>query len=709
MSVIDAALIAQQTHLPLAGVQAVSELWSGGATVPFIARYRKDQTGGLDEVQIRLVIAEIEAYQALEARRESIFKSLGDQLTPDLAKALRSATSKNQLEDLYLPYKPRRRTRAQKAREAGLETLAKAIRQGHRRTPEELAKDFLSETVPTVAEALAGARDIVAEALAEHIAVREMARDTLWKKGVLTAKAIEKTVDPRFQDYASFESALRGLPSHRVLALQRGASEKVLRLKIDAPESHFQARAERYLKIAQVTGRSVAWEQHLKASLEDAWKRLLRPSLETEILNTLKEQADAEAIRVFSRNVEALLMAAPYGTRSVMAFDPGLRTGIKCAMLSETGQLIDYWVLHSVRQVKNAEALLAEKLKLHKPSAIAIGDGTGSREAEQWVKHCLDQISLPTRPMVVRVSESGASIYSASDIAREEFPDLDLTYRGAVSIGRRLQDPLAELVKIPPRSLGVGQYQHDVDQKALQHQLTQSVESCVNRVGVELNTASVPLLQHVSGLNQRVAENIVDYRNQYGPFRSRMALKKVKGLGPRAFEMAAGFLRIREASEVLDRTAVHPEQYATVQKIARDLACSVAQLMEERKRLQKLDLSRYAEGDVGEWALKDILAELLKPGRDPRDRFQAPQFAQHVHQLEDLSEGMVLEGRVTNITAFGAFVDVGVHQDGLVHISQLSEHFVKDPQDVVSPGQVLKVKVLDVDIPRRRIQLSARC
>lgn len=709
MSVIDAAVIAQKTNLPLPGIQAVSELWSNGATVPFIARYRKDQTGGLDEVQVREVIAEIEAYQALEARRESIFKALGDQLTPELAKALKSATHKNQLEDLYLPYKPRRRTRAQKAREAGLEPLARAMRQGHRRAPEDLANDFVCKEVPTVSEALAGAQDIVTEALAEHVVVREMARDTLWNKGVLTAKADEKTVDPRFQDYANFESALRRLPSHRILALQRGASEKVLRLKVDAPASFFQARAERYLKIGQVTGRSAAWESYLKGAVEDAWKRLLRPSLETEILNTLKEQADTEAIRVFSRNVEALLMAPPYGTRSVMALDPGLRTGIKCVMLSETGQLMDYWVLHSVRQVKNAEALLAEKLKLHQPTAIAIGDGTGSREAEQWVKHVLDQSTLPTRPMVVRVSESGASIYSASDIAREEFPDLDLTYRGAVSIGRRLQDPLAELVKIPPRSLGVGQYQHDVDQKALQHQLTQSVESCVNRVGVELNTASVPLLQHVSGLNQRVAENIVDYRNQHGPFRSRMALKKVKGLGPRAFEMAAGFLRIREAPQVLDRTAVHPEQYGTVEKIARDLACNVAQLMEQRERLQTLDLSKYAAGDVGEWALKDIIAELLKPGRDPRDRFQAPQFAQHVHRLEDLSEGMVLEGRVTNITAFGAFIDIGVHQDGLVHISQLSEHFVRDPQDVVSPGQILKVKVLEVDIPRRRIQLSARC
>lgn len=708
MSVNDAAIIAQKTQLPLTGVQAVFSLWESGATVPFIARYRKDQTGGLDEVQIRQIIEEIEQYQALQARRESILKLLGDQLTPALEKALRAANTKNQLEDIYLPYKPRRRTRAQKAREAGLGLLARAIRQGNHQSPDTLSKSFVP-ALPSAADALSGARDIVAEELAENAAVREIARDVLWNKGLLVAKAASDPVDPRFQDYAAFEGAVRSLPSHRILALQRGASEKALRLKIDAPEERFQHRVERYLKMGQLSGRSAAWEDQLKASVHEAWKRLLRPSLETEILNTLKTQADTEAIRVFSRNVEALLMAAPYGMRSVMAFDPGLRTGIKCAMLSETGQLMDHWVLHSVRQSQAAEALFREKVKTYCPTAIAIGDGTGSREAEQWVQHCLADLGMPNPPLVVRVSESGASIYSASDIAREEFPDLDLTYRGAVSIGRRLQDPLAELVKIPPRSLGVGQYQHDVDQKALQNQLTQSVESCVNRVGVELNTASVPLLQHVAGLNQRVAENIVAYRNQHGPFRSRVALKKVKGLGPRAFEQAAGFLRIREANHVLDRTAVHPEQYATVEKIARDMACTIGQLIEQRERLQRLNLSKYAAGEVGEWALKDIVAELLKPGRDPRDRFQAPQFSQHVQHLEDLTEGMVLEGRVTNITAFGAFVDIGVHQDGLVHISQLSEQFVKDPQDVVSPGQVLTVKVMAVDVPRRRIQLTARC
>lgn len=700
--------IATVTQLPLKGVQAVIALQENGATVPFIARYRKDQTGGLDEVQIRQIIDEWTRLEELQARRESIFKSLGERLTPELEKSLSAATTKHQLEDLYLPYKPRRRTRAQKAREAGLEPLAQAMRYGHEQSPLAFARRFVKADIADVEAALAGARDILAEALAEHATVRDMARETLWRRGVLTAKAVGDTVDPRFQDYANFESAVRGMPSHRVLALQRGATEKALRLRVDGDADAFLRRVKGYLKVGKSPRRSRDWEEHLVQAVEDAWKRLLRPSLETEILNELKTEADVEAIRVFSRNVEALLMAAPYGGRSVMALDPGLRTGIKCVMLGETGTLQDHWVLHTLRDATAATALLAKKIKRYGPAAFAIGDGTGSREAEQFVRDVLKALQLEHPPQVIRVSETGASIYSASDLAREEFPDLDLTYRGAVSIGRRLQDPLAELVKIPPRSLGVGQYQHDVNQKLLQSQLEQSVESCVNRVGVELNTASVPLLKYVSGLNQRVAENIVNYRDAHGPFRSRTALKKVKGLGPKAFEQAAGFLRIHDAKDVLDRTAVHPEQYGVVKKIAQDLACSVAQLIEERERLQRLSVERYVSEHVGTLALQDIVEELQKPGRDPRDRFQAPQFAQHVNTLSDLKAGMVLEGRVTNITAFGAFVDIGVHQDGLVHISQLAEGFVKDPQDVVYPGQVIKVKVLDVDEKRRRIQLSAR-
>lgn len=700
--------IATVTQLPLKGVQAVIALQENGATVPFIARYRKDQTGGLDEVQIRQIIDEWTRLEELQARRESIFKSLGERLTPELEKSLSAATTKHQLEDLYLPYKPRRRTRAQKAREAGLEPLAQAMRYGHEQSPLAFARRFVKADIADVEAALAGARDILAEALAEHATVRDMARETLWRRGVLTAKAVGDTVDPRFQDYANFESAVRGMPSHRVLALQRGATEKALRLRVDGDADAFLRRVKGYLKVGKSPRRSRDWEEHLVQAIEDAWKRLLRPSLETEILNELKTEADVEAIRVFSRNVEALLMAAPYGGRSVMALDPGLRTGVKCVMLGETGTLQDHWVLHTLRDATAATALLAKKIKRYGPAAFAIGDGTGSREAEQFVRDVLKALQLEHPPQVIRVSETGASIYSASDLAREEFPDLDLTYRGAVSIGRRLQDPLAELVKIPPRSLGVGQYQHDVNQKLLQSQLEQSVESCVNRVGVELNTASVPLLKYVSGLNQRVAENIVNYRDAHGPFRSRTALKKVKGLGPKAFEQAAGFLRIHDAKDVLDRTAVHPEQYGVVKKIAQDLACSVAQLIEERERLQRLSVERYVSEHVGTLALQDIVEELQKPGRDPRDRFQAPQFAQHVNTLSDLKAGMVLEGRVTNITAFGAFVDIGVHQDGLVHISQLAEGFVKDPQDVVHPGQVIKVKVLDVDEKRRRIQLSAR-
>lgn len=700
--------IATVCQLPLTGVAAVASLWKDGATVPFIARYRKDQTGDLDEVQIRLIIAELEQHQALAARRETIFKTLGEQLTPELRRCFEKATTKTELEDLYLPYKPRRRTRAQQAREMGLEPLSQAIRHGHHLSPEVLAQRFVSDAVETPEQALSGACDIVAETLAEQQVIREMARDLLWRQGKLTAKASSKTVDPRFQDYTQFESRLRGLPSHRVLALLRGVSEKALRLKIDLDLDLFMTRASGYLRIAQTPRRRADWEAYLLLSLEDAWKRLLRPALETELLGELKNTADEEAIRVFSRNVESLLMAAPYGMRSVMAFDPGLRTGIKCVMLSETGALQDTWVLHELRQKVEAERLFLEKLKQYTPSAIAIGDGTGGREAEQAVKAWLQKAGLAKPPIVVRVSETGASIYSASDIAREEFPDLDLTYRGAVSIGRRLQDPLAELVKIPPRSLGVGQYQHDVNAKALQTQLEQSVESCVNRVGVELNTASVPLLKYVSGLNQKVAENIVAYREQKGAFRTRQELKKVKGLGPRAFEQAAGFLRIQNGTQILDRTAVHPEQYDTVSKIAKTLACSVAQLLTQQHALKQMDVKAYASDNVGHYTLKDIIEELQKPGRDPREAFQAPQFAQHVQTLDDLEPDMILEGRVTNITAFGAFVDVGVHQDGLVHISQLADRFVKDPQDVVKQGQVLKVKVLEVDKKRQRIQLSAK-
>ncbi len=700
--------IATVCQLPLTGVAAVASLWKDGATVPFIARYRKDQTGDLDEVQIRLIIAELEQHQALAARRETIFKTLGEQLTPELRRCFEKATTKTELEDLYLPYKPRRRTRAQQAREMGLEPLAQAIRHGHHLSPEGLAQRFVSDAVETPEQALSGACDIVAETLAEQQVIREMARDLLWRQGKLTAKASSKTVDPRFQDYTQFESRLRGLPSHRVLALLRGVSEKALRLKIDLDLDLFMTRASGYLRIAQTPRRGADWDSYLLLSLEDTWKRLLRPALETELLGELKNTADEEAIRVFSRNVESLLMAAPYGMRSVMAFDPGLRTGIKCVMLSETGALQDTWVLHELRQKAEAERLFLEKLKQYTPSAIAIGDGTGGREAEQAVKAWLQKAALAKPPIVVRVSETGASIYSASDIAREEFPDLDLTYRGAVSIGRRLQDPLAELVKIPPRSLGVGQYQHDVNAKALQTQLEQSVESCVNRVGVELNTASVPLLKYVSGLNQKVAENIVAYREQKGAFRTRQELKKVKGLGPRAFEQAAGFLRIQNGTQILDRTAVHPEQYDTVAKIARTLACSVAQLLTQQHALKQMDVKAYASDNVGHYTLKDIIEELQKPGRDPREAFQAPQFAQNVQTLDDLEPDMILEGRVTNITAFGAFVDVGVHQDGLVHISQLADRFVKDPQDVVKQGQVLKVKVLEVDKKRQRIQLSAK-
>ncbi len=698
-------------NLPRRGIEAVVKLHQEGATVPFMARYRKDTTGGLDEVQIREIIAELERQEALNARRETIFKTLGERLTPELKARFLAADTATALEDLYLPYKPRRRTRAQKAREAGLEPLARALRYGHARSPLDLARSFTKEGL-TPEGALQGARDIVAEGLAENATLRDIARDVLWHRGKLNAKAVKDAEDRRFEDYHDFSSALRSIPSHRFLALQRGEAAKALRLSIELDADVFLKRAGGYLQVGR-SKRSSAWDEQLKTALADSWKRLLRPSIITEVFQTLKIRSDERAIAIFSKNVEDLLLAPPLGTRSVMAFDPGLRTGIKCVMLSHTGDLLDHWVLHSTRQPEAAKVLFLKKWRQHQPEAIAIGDGTGGREAQQAVREWLKGLDHEaTPPLIVSVPETGASIYSASELAREEFPELDLTFRGAVSIGRRLQDPLAELVKIPPRSLGVGQYQHDVDQKALSQELTRRVESCVNRVGVELNTASVPLLAYVSGLSQKVAQNIVDHRQAQGAFVSRAALKKVKGLGPKTFEQAAGFLRIRQSKQVLDRTGVHPEQYDTVKRMVADLDCSLETLVSHpqrhRTQLEQLPLKRYASEEVGAFALQDIVAELQKPGRDPRDKFQMPTFAAHVQTLNDLKADMVLEGRVTNITAFGAFVDIGVHQDGLVHISQLAEGFVKDPQDVVRQGQTLKVKVLEVDQKRRRIQLSAR-
>lgn len=700
------SLIAEELQLRPSQIEVTIALFDEGATVPFIARYRKDRTGALDEVQIRQIESRLKYWRELDERRKTILKNIEEQgkLTPELRQKLQAVRHKTELEDLYLPYKAKRRTRAQKARENGLEPLALAIRlQRERSHPNDKAQAFLSEQVPDIDAALQGARDIVAEEIAENAKIRDMARQSLRQHGLITSKKARGAdgEHSKYRDYFDFSEPLKKIPSHRYLALRRGESEKQLSLKLELDPARLLQRMQQFYRL-----QPNAWGDQMMRALEDAWQRLLHPSLSTELMAELKEQADATAIDIFASNLGELLMSAPFGSRPVMGLDPGLRTGIKCVALSATGQFLEDTVLHLLRQGERAQAEFMRLARKYQPSAIAIGDGTGSREAEkavrQWVK------DLPETPIVVRVSEAGASVYSASDLARAEFPKLDLTVRGAISIGRRLQDPLAELVKVEPKALGVGQYQHDVSQSALSEKLDQVVESCVNRVGVELNTASAALLQRVAGLGPRLAQTLVAHRDAQGAFDSRKQLLKVKGLGAKTYEQAAGFLRIRNGSNPLDNTAVHPDHYAVVKRMAQDVGVTAAELTQQPQRLQGLSLKQYEQGDVGRHTLKDIVAELQKPGRDPRDRFEAPQFREDVTELEDVQENMTFEGRVTNITAFGAFVDIGVHQDGLVHISQLADRFVKDPHDVVSVGQTLKVKVLEVDLKRRRISLSAK-
>lgn len=697
-------LIAESLQIRPQQVQATADLLAEGGTVPFIARYRKDHTGALDEVQIRQIQERLEYFAELEARRQTILASIEEQgkLSDSLKQKILAVESKTELEDLYLPYKPKRRTRAQMARENGLEPLAMAIRlQQERSHPADKAKAFVGEKVADTEAALQGARDILAEEIADDAQIRALARESLWKFGVLSskkAKGADETT--KFDDYADFQEPLQKIPSHRYLALRRGEKEKVLKLKVELEAERLLTRLQRQLR-----RQPNAWGDQLQLALEDSWQRLLLPSLESEIMAELKTKADETAIEIFASNLRALLMAAPLGMRSVIGLDPGLRTGIKCVALSATSQFLANTVLYPLQNQGQAKKLFLDWVARYQPEAIAIGDGTGSRETEQWVRQWLKESG--SKAVVVRVSEAGASIYSASDTAREEFPELDLTVRGAISIGRRLQDPLAELVKIEPKSLGVGQYQHDVSQNALSQKLDAVVESCVNQVGVELNTASSHLLQRVAGLGPKLAKQIVAHRDANGPFKARNELKKVKGLGAKTFEQAAGFLRIQQASNPLDRTAVHPEHYALVTEMAKSLGSTPALLIEKPEQLQQLDRKAYAQ-QVGRHTFEDILAELQKPGRDPRQQFEAIAFREDIQDIKDLEPGMELQGKVTNITAFGAFVDLGVHQDGLVHISQLADRFVKDPHEVVKVGQTLNVKVLEVDLKRRRIQLTAR-
>ncbi len=702
--------ISNLLKVPLRGLSAVIELLDDGGTVPFIARYRKEATGNLDEVQIRAIEEKLAYFRELEERRESILASIAEQgkLTDDLKARIEVALDKSELEDLYLPYKPKRRTKATIARDKGLEPLAAYLwAQKTQEAPlEDLAPRFVNAElgVTTVDEALEGARHIVAEWVSEDADLRKALRALVFDEGVVVSRKTLDAVDERekFKMYYEYKEPVKTIPSHRMLAIRRGESEKVLYFLIDIEEERALAVLRKHVHREQGD-----WTPQLELAIEDAWKRLLNSSIQAEVRLELKHRSDTEAIQVFRDNLYHLLLAPPAGPISVLGIDPGLRTGCKVAVVDQTGKLLDHDVLYlHTSKHGNAEAgrKLEAMLRKHSARAIAIGNGTASRETDAFVREFLREKGIQ-EIFSVTVSEAGASVYSASDVARQEFPDLDLTVRGAISIARRLQDPLSELVKVEPKSIGVGQYQHDVDQRQLADSLEKVVESCVNRVGVDLNTSSWTLLRYVSGVTERAAMNLVTYRNEHGSFRSRTQVLDVPGIGPKTFEQAAGFLRIRNGDNPLDMTAVHPESYAVVEQIATMLSTSVAELIRQPELLEKVDRSRLS---AGAYTLDDILAELRKPGRDPREKFVAPQFHEEVREIGDVQAGMVLEGVVTNVTKFGAFVDIGVHQDGLVHISELSNKFIKNPAEAVKTGQIVKVKVLSVDAKAMRIGLSIK-
>ncbi len=700
--------VAQVLNVSLKSLTATIELLDEGGTVPFIARYRKEATGNLDEVQIRAIEEKLAYFRELEDRRKTILASIEEQgkLTPELKARIEATLEKSELEDLYLPYKPKRRTKATIAREKGLEPLALYLweQQIGELPLNELAATFVSaeKGVNSVDEALEGARHIVAEMISENADFRKSLRQMMLDEGVVTSRKVTDAVDEqeKFKMYYDYREPAGKIPSHRMLAIRRGENENVLYFLIEMEP----LRAIGYLK-SHVLREPGDWAPQLEMAVEDSWQRLLNSSIQTEIRQELKKRADADAIKVFRENLENLLLAPPAGQLGVMGIDPGIRTGCKIAVLDETGKFLEHNVIYPQKgDTAGAARTLKTLIEKHNVKAIAIGNGTASRETESFVRDFLKQEKLDSVFSVV-VNESGASIYSASDIARAEFPDLDLTVRGAISIARRLQDPLAELVKIDPKSIGVGQYQHDVDQKQLQGSLETVIESCVNRVGVELNTASWALLRYVAGINERTAQKIVEFRNQNGRFRSRVQLTAVPGIGPKTFEQAAGFLRIRGGENPLDMTAVHPESYKVVEQIAAMLSVSVEQIIRDPKLLENV---KRDELSAGVYTLNDILEELRKPGRDPRDKFVAPSFKDEVREITDLQPGMTLEGVVTNVTKFGAFVDIGVHQDGLVHISELSNRYVQDPGEVVKVGQIVKVQVLNADAKTKRIGLSMK-
>lgn len=700
--------IAGELKIQPRSVLAVTELLDGGATVPFIARYRKEATGGLDEIQITSIRDRLNQLRELDKRRVTVLDTIEKQgkLTDELKEKILAVETIAELEDLYLPYKPKRRTRATVAREKGLEPLAELIfAQGAIDLEKEAVKFVDAEKkVLSTDEALAGARDIIAEWVNENSDARTKIRELFFAKGIFQSKVIRgKEADGQnYKDYFDWSEPVRTAPSHRILAVRRGEKEEILMLKVTVPENDASSILEKMF----VKARNDAGQQVMMA-IADSYKRLLSPSMETEVRIATKERADQEAIKVFAENLRQLLMSPPLGQKRVMAIDPGYRTGCKTVCLDAQGKLLSYdtvYIVGSEMQQRQAEETILNRVKQHKVEFIAIGNGTASRETEDFVRG----LKLDKNIHVMMISESGASIYSASDVAREEFPELDVTVRGSISIGRRLQDPLAELVKIDPKSIGVGQYQHDVDQGMLKQSLDDVVISCVNLVGVELNTASKQLLTYVSGLGPARAQTILTYRQEHGAFLTREDLLQISGLGAKAYEQAAGFLRIRGGKNPLDASAVHPERYPTVEAMTRDLQCRVEDLLANAALRQRIDVNKYVSDAVGLPTLKDILQELGKPGRDPRADFVVFQFQEGITKIDDLKPGMKLPGVVTNIAAFGAFVDIGVHVDGLVHVSQLADRYVKDPLEVVKLHQRVDVTVLEVDLERQRISLSMK-
>ena len=714
-------LISSELHLSEYAVENTLKLLDEGCTIPFISRYRKERTGGLDEVQITAISDRSERLKEIQKRKETILKTIGelDKLTPELEKRIEDCWELTTLEDIYLPYKPKRRTRAQVAREQGLEPLATLLMMQREQSPERAAQRFVKGDVKDVATALKGAQDIIAEQVSEDERSRNQVRAAFRREAFIVSKVVKAKKDTdeaqKYSDYFDWEEPLKRCSSHRLLAMRRGADEGILRLSLTIDDDEAVSRLQRNY----VRGNG-SCQRLVSEAVEDGYKRLLLPSIETEFSNLSKERADEEAIKVFAENLRQLLLSAPLGQKRVMGVDPGFRTGCKVVCLDAQGNLLHHEAIFPhppVNHRMQASMHVQQMMKDYQIEAIAIGNGTASRETKEFItevvaeaakQHESASTQASALPKVFVVSEDGASVYSASKVARDEFPNEDVTVRGAVSIGRRLMDPLAELVKIDPKSIGVGQYQHDVDQSKLKHSLDQTVESCVNLVGVNLNTASQHLLTYVSGLGPVLAQNIVDYRKENGAFTSRAQLKKVPRLGPAAYQQCAGFLRIPNAKNPLDNSAVHPESYHVVELMAKDQHCTVSELIGNKTMREQIDIKKYVTAETGLPTLTDIMKELEKPGRDPREQIEEFEFDSSVQSVEDLREGMELPGIVTNITNFGAFVDIGVHQDGLVHVSQLANRYVSDPTQVVHLHQHVRVRVIGVDLRRQRISLSMK-